>query len=487
MIQRNMFKKLGVAVSALMMIGALSACGDDAPESTCKSTQVAVGAGSSIPEGCYDPCTTDMSCGAGRYCRSFPGQKLCFEGTNPNTNNMTMCASDQKRVSYRGMDQCLKDCGADASVCGAMEECTSIGADRVCTPKEAMTGCPDGEVEAVYAGGTRQCYKTCTADTDCAAASRVCRGDDAGRAMICVPPTQTDQLCASYCSTIYGACLDTNCAGLTPAQKQALVFNEQTCLNGIPNAPVPEFQQPCSQRLNGQGQFAPLERLLAEASAGGCNSPVVKLRQAYLLLAINGQTIGPADHEAACGVVVPPLNKACETAQDCMSSPVQSSCDDTTKTCDAGACQPALSAAERMMIMGPTLTEGDFAGCGEQTFCILIPQNGGIASQCVEQCATNADCAFGVTGDADSGSACAAIPVQGGNPVGFCEPACATDADCPTVMSQGQMIERVCSETRTCVRKCDPDAMMACTSGTCKEGKTAGSFGCHLTVPPLMN
>lgn len=483
MIQSKMFKKISVAFSALLMAGTLVACGGDEDSnntSACADGQVDVAAGSSLAAGCYDTCTDNAGCTGGKICKSFVGgQKLCVTdtATNNTTNNTNndACDTGKVKVSYEGSEQCMTDCATDASVCGATEECTSVGSNKVCTPAE-QPACGDGEVETVYAGGTKSCFKTCTGNADCAADSKICKTDDAGANMICVPQSQTDMLCETFCDAMWGAGLQSNCdagfqTGFSDMDKQLLAAQKDACLNGGQGVTA------CAQRLGTDTNFQAIVEIIARQGGDG---PFTRVFQCGSL---EGNVTDPAAN-CGCGAE-PSLNKPCANDNECEAGNVQASCG-TDGVCQAGACQPALTNAELQMITGPTLTSGEEAGCGVDTYCIVQPQNGSLASGCEEKCTTAADCQYGVTGDMDSGSACLGIPLSNGNPLGFCSPACTTDADCPAQTdSNGQMVEFTCGANRVCQQVCDPAAMAgaagACSAGACTEGKTAGKFGCQVT------
>lgn len=477
MIKSNMLKKLSVAFSVLLMAGSLTACGDDEPaEGTCKDGQVNVGGGAGLDAGCYDSCTANTNCSGGKVCKAFGAQKLCVEDTKVDPNNMKDCEDGKVKANYMGTEQCLVDCSSTA--CGANEECTTSGTAKVCTPKAAPT-CADGEVETVYAGSTKQCYKTCTASADCTVANTVCKTDDAGVNMICAPESQTDMLCRSFCSNLWGAGLKTNCdagftGGFSDMEKTALEAEEDACLNGVPAQNIPSCAQRYAQNMN---SFQDIVQIVVNQGGEG---PTTRILQCN---ALDGQIMGLEDN-CGCGAE-PSLNKPCTADGECEGGYVQASCDMDEKICNAGACQPALTAAqiqEQIAQQGVAISDGETAGCGVDTFCFASQQGNGLGSSCLEQCFSNADCAYGVTGDADAGSACSsAIGLGGTDLAGYCLPSCATDADCPAVMDEnGMMVTRTCGANRSCQSTC-PTAGESCASmrGTCTEGKTAGVFGCQ--------
>lgn len=485
MIKSNMLKKLSVAFSVLLMAGSLTACGGDEDNNStaCKEGQVNVGGGAGLMAGCYDTCTADANCTGGNVCNSYPGgQKLCtppkMTSNNPNNNNPMDCEAGKVKANYMGTEQCLVDCSGDASACAATEECTTSGTAQVCTPKAAPT-CMEGEVETVFAGSTKQCFKTCTANADCTAANTACKTDDAGVNMICAPESQADMLCRSFCSNFWGDGLKTNCdvgfqTGFSDMEKMALSAEEDACLNGVPAQNIPSCAQRYAQNAN---SFQDIVQIVVNQGAQG---PTTRFLQCTSL---EGQIMGLEDN-CGCGAE-PSLNKPCTADGDCEAGFVQASCDMDEKICGAGACQPALTAAQiqqQIMQQGVAISDGEAAGCGPDTFCFASQQGNGLGSSCLEQCFSNADCAYGVTGDADAGSACSsAIGLGGTDLAGYCLPACATDADCPAQMdANGMMVERICGANRSCQAVCDT-AGAACASmrGTCTEGKTAGKLGCQ--------
>lgn len=113
------------------------------------------------------------------------------KNNNPNNdpnNKPDECGAGKVKAAFNGgAEKCYTSCPG-GSECTAPQVCKDAdGATaKICVDGVAPMTCQAGEVKASYQGGPEQCYKTCTDDTSCGDAMKVCKPATGGGAQICV-------------------------------------------------------------------------------------------------------------------------------------------------------------------------------------------------------------------------------------------------------------------------------------------------------------